>query len=219
MSHPPEPPAVGVKSAPDLEALALEVRDPRLAEVLELARTCQYEPVHTHHVTGLALRLFDDLAELHGLGADARFELQAGALLHDIGWVEGWENHHKKALQIILNAQSLPFDSKERLIIGSIARYHRKALPKAKHDHYAALSPMEQNRVNILAGLLRLADGLDRTHQARVRSIRAEVNRKQVMLRCKVRQPAEDEREAALEKCDLFEQVFQRKLALVWGDR
>jgi exopolyphosphatase/guanosine-5'-triphosphate,3'-diphosphate pyrophosphatase len=217
MSQLSGPPTSDLQPVPELEKLALEERDPRLTEVLQLARTCQYEPVHTHHVTGLALRIFDDLSKLHGLGADARFVLQAAALLHDIGWVEGWENHHKTTLRIILEAQVLPFDSKERLLIGSIARYHRKALPKMKHDHYAALTWKEQRWVNILGGILRLADGLDRTHQVRVRAVRAEFNPKQIILQCTVRHPAEDERAGAMEKGDLLEQALSRKLVLVWG--
>jgi exopolyphosphatase/guanosine-5'-triphosphate,3'-diphosphate pyrophosphatase len=140
--------------------------------VNNLAQTCTHEFDHAKHVTYLALRLFDELLHLHQLGAEQRFWLQCAGLLNDIGWVEGWKEHHKASLQIILSTPLLPFSGKERLIIGSIARYHRRALPDLKHDHYKALEPDEREIVNKLAALLRLADGLDSTHLRRVRDIK-----------------------------------------------
>jgi exopolyphosphatase/pppGpp-phosphohydrolase len=188
----------------------------RLQAVIRLAQTCNYEADHTHQVTRLALRLFDELTNIHKLGLRERFWLQSAAILHDIGWIEGWKSHHKVSLRIILTASILPFDSKERLIIGSIARYHRKALPDISHDHFAALTPEEQQSVRLLSALLRVADGLDRTHQNRVRDVKCRVTSKQITLVCSVQQESDDENKLILEKGDLFEIVFQRKLVLAW---
>jgi exopolyphosphatase/pppGpp-phosphohydrolase len=150
------------------------------------------------------------------LGAEERFWLQCGALLHDIGWIEGQRGHHKTALRIILTTPVLTFDTRERFIIGSIARYHRKALPNEKHDHFATLKPRERQIVRVLAGILRVADGLDRTHQNLVKNLSCEVLPKRLVLRCGVRRPAEDERQEALDKGVLLEQVFERKLVVEW---
>jgi exopolyphosphatase/pppGpp-phosphohydrolase len=190
--------------------------DSRLQAVLQLAASCDYEAGHSHQVTRLALRLFDELQALHGLGAEERFWLECGALLHDIGWSEGPRAHHKTSLRIILDAPQLPFDRRERLIIGSIARYHRKALPDEKHDHYAALEPAQRRVVAILAALLRVADGLDRSHQSLVQDLSCEVSSPQIVVRCAVRQPAEDERLEALDKGRLLEQIFDRRLVIEW---
>jgi len=43
-----------------------------------------------------------------------------------------------------------------------IARYHRKSLPKKKHDEFARLDAKDQLLVCQLGGILRLSDGLDR---------------------------------------------------------
>jgi len=187
----------------------------RLEAVLQLAESCHYAADHTHQVTRLALQLFDELQSLHRLGAEERLWLQYGALLHDIGWIEGQQAHHKTALRIILTAPGLPFDTRERYIIGSIARYHRKALPDEKHDHFAALEPADRQTVRVLAGLLRVADGLDRTHQSVVENIACEVTPERLVLRCAAKgQPAEEERQEALDKGVLLEQVFERKLVI-----
>jgi exopolyphosphatase/pppGpp-phosphohydrolase len=195
----------------------LEAVEPRFQPVFNLARSCDYDVVHTDQVTKLALQLFDDLQSLHQLGSEERFWLAVAATLHDIGWIEGWHGHHKASLRIILETPMLSFSNKERLLIGSIARYHRGSLPHKKHDHYQALSGAERKVVLFLAAILRLADGLDRTHQALIRELTCQVTAGEVRLFCRVQKPAEDERNSAGEKGDLFTKVYKRKVSIAWS--
>jgi len=188
--------------------------DDPLKAVLYLAESCEYEVGHTHQVTRLALRLFDELHPLHQLGAEERSWLHMGALLHDIGWIEGQKGHHKTALRIILKTKLLPFDNRERLLIGSIARYHRGALPKKKHDHFATLKLSERQIVSVLAAILRVADGLDRSHQSLIQDLSCEVTPEQILVRCSALRPAELEREIAMRKGQLMEKVFKRNLVI-----
>ncbi len=167
---------------------------------------------HPAHVARLALRLYDELQPLHGLGPRERFWLQCAALLHDIGWAEGWKAHHKTSLRMILEDPSLPFPRRERLILGSIARYHRRALPSPEHAHFAALKPNDQRIVTVLAALLRVADGLDCTHQGVVADLAVEATAEALVVRCQARADAEEEREDALGKGDLLQQVFGKSL-------
>ncbi|MFC1714579.1 YfcE family phosphodiesterase [Candidatus Poribacteria bacterium] len=195
---------------------SITIDESSLEPVLRLAKSCEYEVGHTHQVTRLALRLFDELQRLHLLGAQERFWLNAGALLHDIGWIEGQKGHHKTALRTILHNKILPFDNGERLIIGSIARYHRGAMPKKKHSHFAALRPPQRDIVSILAAILRVADGLDRSHQSLVQNLSCEVSQEEIIIRCFVSRPAEIERMFGLKKGPLLEKVFERSLAIEW---
>lgn len=192
-------------------------RDERLLPALRLAQACNYEAGHTHQVTLLALRLFDELQNLHHLGPEERFWLQAGCLLHDIGWIEGWKNHHKTSLRIILGTSMLPYNGRERQVIGSITRYHRKSLPTLKHDNFAALNVADRQMVIILASFLRLADGLDHSHQELVRDLACKVSKNKITIECKVVQPPKDEKEAALERCDLLQKAFKKKIVITWS--
>lgn len=185
-----------------------------LAAVRQLAESYLGDLGHTNQVTYLALRLFDELQDLHGYSDKEKFLLECGALLHDIGWAQGWKGHHKNSLQMILDNQLLPLDGKEKLVIGSIARYHRKALPSLSHDHYAALEPGERKMVSKLAGILRIADGLDRTHTNAVTDLRCVVTGKEVVIKCTVSHPAPEEEKNAYIKADLFEKVFKRKIVI-----
>jgi putative phosphoesterase len=187
-----------------------------LNQVMTLAQDCDYEVEHTHHVTHLALRLFDALRDLHRYAERERFLLECAALLHDIGWIEGRSGHHKTGMRIILNSPVLQFGFAERCIIGLVARYHRRALPSQKHQHYAALKKSDRRMVSILSAILRVADGLDRTHRSLIQEFSCSITNKEIHLSCEAKWPAEMERQQALDKGELLEQVFQRRLEIDW---
>ena len=186
----------------------------KLTAVIELARTCESEYEHVTHVCNLTLRLFDEMGSLHKLGDEERFLLQCASILHDIGWVEGWKNHHKVALRIILETTMLPFNHRERLIIGSIARYHRKALPVMSHDHFAALNPRDRKMVQTLSAFLRLADGLDKTHQGKIRDLKCKIKKNRIEVLCASTFPSNEELKGGIEKADLLSLVFDREIVI-----
>lgn len=186
-----------------------------LVSAEELAAACQYDAAHIHQVTRLALLLFDQLTPLHQLGREERHWLELAGLLHDIGWVDGQKGHHKASLQIILTTPILPLDQRERLIVGSIARYHRKAIPKLAHDHFAALKPPEREIVRKLASILRVADGLDQTHTTVVQDLTVNIGKNKITITCATHKRAKEEAASAAEKGALFEQVFNRPLKVV----
>lgn len=184
--------------------------DNAMDAVLALARNCRYEQEHTHQVTRLALELFDCLQELHGMGPQEKLLLQYGGLLHDIGWIEGQQGHHKRAMELVMAAPGLPFERREREIIGLIARYHRGALPDPGHKYFADLDAKDRHRVRVLAGILRVADGLDRSHLSLIRTIDCEISKRRIVIMCEANEPADEEVAAAVKKANLLEAVFDR---------
>ena len=130
---------------PDL-AIRREVPDARRRSVLDLARRCDWHRTHAEQVAGICLSFFDELKPLHGMGNHERELIEYGALLHDIGWHIGRDSHHKHSMYLILHGDLKNFSAEEISIIAHIARYHRKANPKKKHDTYAKLSPRQADR-------------------------------------------------------------------------
>ncbi|MCW3983817.1 MAG: YfcE family phosphodiesterase [Candidatus Bathyarchaeota archaeon] len=170
---------------------------------------------HYRQVANMALALFDGLAALHKLGKRERCWLEHAAVLHDIGLSKG-AKHHKQSAQLILNDTQLPFPSQDRRIIASIARYHRKALPKPKHYNLAALDRKVVQKISVLAGLLRVADSLDYTHQSSVKALGIKVGAKKVTVEYVSNTQLTLEETAFNKKKDLFEKVFNRKMVLLW---
>ncbi len=87
---------------------------------------------------------------------------------------------------------------------------------KKKHSHFAALKPSQRDLVSILAAILRVADGLDRSHQSLVQNLSCEVTLEEILVKCSVSRPAEIERMFGLKKGPLLEKVFERSLAIEW---
>jgi exopolyphosphatase/guanosine-5'-triphosphate,3'-diphosphate pyrophosphatase len=191
----------------------MSAADQREAALNLLGACPEHEP-HARQVARLALMLFNELVELHGMGERERFLLECAALLHDIGWINGQPRHHKTSLHIILDTPLLFFDERQRLVIGSIARYHRRALPRSKHRHYAELEPEERLAVRVLAGILRVADALDVRHVDAVSDLRCTIDGDHVAICCQGSGSLDHESTAVRKKGSLLEKVLGRKLVL-----
>lgn len=146
--------------------------DLRFESVLHLAARFDDDRPHAEHATKLAMSLFDQTAGAHGLEAACEEYLEAAGLLHNVGLAISHEAHHKHSYYLIRNAEQLTgFTNREIEIIAQVARYHRKSAPKVKHPEFAALRPGDQDIVRKLAGMLRVAIGLDRTHGGLVQAL------------------------------------------------
>jgi exopolyphosphatase/guanosine-5'-triphosphate,3'-diphosphate pyrophosphatase len=149
------------------------LRDLRRRSVLSLAELTDEDPEHSAKVAELALALFDELAEHHGLDDRHREYLEAAALLCNVGLFISHSAHHKHSYYVIRHAEHLTgFTDDEIELIAQTARYHRRSPPKKKHPDFAALDDEGQRIVRTLAGLLRVAIGLDRTHAGLVERVR-----------------------------------------------
>jgi len=144
----------------------------RLNTIKNLCKRYNIDIEHSKHVKKLAISLFDDLMDLHGLEWHSRELLEAACYLHDVGFHISHDGHHKHSYYIIKNCIMPGFTSHEQEIIALIARYHRKSHPKNKHLGYNALETDTKNVVWILASLLRIAEGLDRRQQKYIKKIR-----------------------------------------------
>jgi exopolyphosphatase/guanosine-5'-triphosphate,3'-diphosphate pyrophosphatase len=165
------------------EGLLLEIAGARAAPaaveplrlIREFAERCQSDRRHIEHVRLLALNLFDLLADRLEVSADERGLLEAAALLHDVGQLVNYRKHHRHSYQLIMHGERLPFSPRERALVALVSRYHQRRGPKKKHRQFGSLAPEEQAIVRRLAGILRVAEGLDRGHSALVEKVAVEV--------------------------------------------
>ncbi|HOT93990.1 MAG TPA: Ppx/GppA phosphatase family protein [Methanoregulaceae archaeon] len=145
----------------------------REESVNRLRRVCGCAEAHTDQVRSLARQLFDSGREvgLHRLGAPERELLEYAALVHDCGTFISFSNHHQHSQYIITNAELLGFDEREVMLLGTIARLHRKKFPARRSAVLSSVPEHDRPTVLVLALLLRLAESLDRTHAGLVRSV------------------------------------------------
>ncbi|WP_115018545.1 Ppx/GppA phosphatase family protein [Synechococcus sp. UW140] len=121
-----------------------------------------------------ALCLYDNTAGvLHrdtGLGREL---LWAAAMLHACGQHINLSAYHKHSWYLIRHGELLGYSETEHLMVAAIARYHRRSLPKKRHEAWQALQTRSERRtVSEMALLLRLASALDRRPEPVVDLIR-----------------------------------------------
>jgi len=143
---------------------------------------------HAQRVARLALQLYDGLAAnglaCPGMDVRARAILHAAALMHDVGRAINEKKHAKASYRLIRKLTPRPGWTPEEIRLAAVvARYHQNDLPLPKHKAYASLSSAQQQRVQLLAGILRLANTLDFGHTSCVRELRVEQEPGAVVIR------------------------------------
>jgi exopolyphosphatase / guanosine-5'-triphosphate,3'-diphosphate pyrophosphatase len=186
--------------------------DVRRRSVIEFGERCGYNPAHARHVSQLALSIFDQTRAVHKLGDREREWLEYGALLHDAGVHISYERHHRHSYYLIKNGELRGFDPQEIEIIALLARYHRQATPKKAHDGYGVLKSGLRRTVRTLAAMLRLAEGLDRSHAQVVTALDVVPRGNGYLIRLRAAGDAELELWAAHRHGAPLEDVLQRPL-------
>lgn len=147
------------------------VADVRAFTVDNIARRYYDRPLHNQHVRRLALQLFDGLQPWHGMTDFEREVLGAAALIHDIGMAVEYFDHHRHG-RFLVTASSMPgFSHREQALVAILVGAHRRGRPKVG-DLAVLLAPGDDARVAKLAGMLRLAEYLERTKAQRVHGVR-----------------------------------------------
>ena len=188
----------------------------RMEWVRLFARKCRSNERHCEHVSTLALQIFDGVKSRYRLPVFGRDILQAAALLHDIGYLISHSKHHKHAYHLIMHGDLPTFAPHEVEMIANVARYHRRAFPKKSHPNLAGMSREDRQLIGQLSGILRIADGLDRTHASSVTAIKSRMVGDRLRLEIEAAVDPDVERADAERKSDLFKKAFDTELDLTW---
>jgi exopolyphosphatase / guanosine-5'-triphosphate,3'-diphosphate pyrophosphatase len=146
--------------------------DVRRESVENLAHRFNTDPDHVARVAALSLAMFDGLGQagLHAYGAEERELLWAGCLLHDIGTAIDYDDHHRHSHYLVLNAGLPGFTPRELVLIGLIARYHRKGDPDGSELGDLARKG-DDDRLRLLSGIIRLAEQFERSRDGAIREV------------------------------------------------
>jgi exopolyphosphatase/guanosine-5'-triphosphate,3'-diphosphate pyrophosphatase len=188
--------------------------DVRRRSVVELAERCNYWPEHANQVARLAVALFDQTRAIHGLTDREREWLEYAAILHDIGVHISYERHHKHSYYLIKNGDLRGFEPDEIDAIALLARYHRSATPKRRHEGFGELPRKRRAAVRTLAAILRLAESLDRSHSQTISTIDLRDRGDDGLLQIRTAGDAELELWAAGRHAAPFERILGKPLRI-----
>jgi exopolyphosphatase/guanosine-5'-triphosphate,3'-diphosphate pyrophosphatase len=152
-------------------------RDIRWDSVKQLAEQWNVDPKQAEAVSRLALEIFDKLANhLHPSLAKAewlgdRELLHVATWLHEAGKFIAQSSYHKHSYYLINHGRFLGFTQDERHLIALVALHHRKSAPKFDQGELSGLQKAEFERIEFLAGILRLAVALSRSRRGYVQGL------------------------------------------------
>lgn len=192
-----------------------------LRSVRQLAVNCSHEERHGNHVVHLAGQIFDQLAETFpepgGWSEPGnRLLLEAAALLHDVGYLINYSQHHKHSYHLIAHSDLVGLTPREIELVANVARYHCGVEPRRKHPNFGKLPRADRKRVRRLAAILRVADGLDRNHVQNVRGVTLRVESDTVRFLLEAAKDPAVDIWGAVRKSPLFQKVFAIKPRFKW---
>jgi exopolyphosphatase/guanosine-5'-triphosphate,3'-diphosphate pyrophosphatase len=191
-----------------------DLKSDLMRSVRDLGARYHYDRAHAEQVTRLALSIFDQVSGDLRLDPGARPLLEAAAMLHDIGYFIAYDRHHEHSYHLVVHSSLPGLTSREQGMVASIARYHTKALPKLRHAAWSSLHVADRPVVRALAGIVRLADGLDRGRAARVDEVRATVEPDVIRLLLRGSADLGTEIHGVEKKRDLLEATFGRQVTV-----
>src|SRR5205823_164781 len=192
--------------------------DVRRRSVFELAERCNFWPDHAHQVARLAVALFDQTRAIHGLTDRERDWLEYASILHDLGVHISYERHHKHSYYLIKNGDLRGFEPEEVEAIALIARYHRQATPKRRHEGFSAFDRRHRRAIRTLSAILRLAESLDRSHSQTIIAVELHDRGDDGLLQVRTTGDAELELWAASRHSAPFERVIGKPVRVEVSD-
>ena len=150
--------------------------------VIHQSRRFGVNSKRSKRVSEFALTFYDKTKGiLHNDNGEGRDLLWAAAKLHACGKHININSYHKHSWYLIRHGELLGYSQAEHLMVAGIARYHRKSLPKKRHESWQILgNESQKNLVSDLSLLLRLSCAMDRRPEPLISKIVIEATNKRI---------------------------------------
>ena len=158
----------------------------------------------------IALAIYDNTKKIHGLSKRDRLLLQVSTMLHDCGKYISMINLGDCCYNIIMSTEIIGLSHKERQIVANVVRYNHE-----EFEHFDSgstflegLSYEDYLRVAKLTAILRIANGLDRTHKQKFKDIKVSVRDKELVINIDTRDDITLEKGLFYNRARFFEEVY-----------
>ena len=157
----------------------------------------------------IALQIFDSIKRIHGMGARERLLLRLCAILHDCGKYISMQNLSDCSYNIIMSTEIIGLSGREREIVANVVRFnHRTFEYYEERSGMGNLSREDYLIVTKLTAILRLANGLDRSHKKKFTDVRIRFRDGQLQINVSIKKDITLEKGLFAGRARFFEEVF-----------
>ncbi len=136
----------------------------RKTTIVHQASKFRVDKIRAEKVIDIAFQIYDQTENIFHSGNDPKAKelLWAAANLYNCGKYVNISSYHKHSWYLIKNCDLLGYSEAETNVIAAIARYHRKNLPKKRHESWQNIISKEDKKLVLeMSLILRLAASLD----------------------------------------------------------
>lgn len=160
----------------------------------------------------LVLTIFDSMKRIHGLGKRERLMLRLAALLHDCGRYISLTNLGECGYDIIMSTEIIGLSHLEREIVANVVRYNHMELDS--YEELGKTTTLDRKSYLVIAKLtaiLRVANGLDRSHKEKFRNVSVGLQKDELIITVKTNTDITLEQGLFEHKAQFFEEVYSIK--------
>lgn len=157
----------------------------------------------------ITLNIFDSMKKIHGLDKRARLLLRLSALLHDCGKYISLANLGECSYNIIMSTEIIGLSHAEREIVANVVKYNH-----LEFDYYESmsnktgLSKEDYLIIAKLTAILKIANGLDRSHKQKFKDVRITLKDQELIITVDTPIDITLEKGLFTHRADFFTEVF-----------
>jgi len=157
----------------------------------------------------IATNIFDSMKKISGLSKRDRLLLRIATLLHDCGKYISLYNLGICSYNIIISTEIIGLSHEEREIVANVVKYNH--LDFEYYEEMAMrtmISKEDYMRVAKLCAILRISNGLDRSHKEKFRHITTRLKDSELLIHVQTNEDITLEKGLLRERADFFEEIF-----------
>ena len=160
----------------------------------------------------ICLTVFDSMKKIHGLGKRERLLLQIATLLHDCGKYVNMVSVGECSYHIVMNTEIIGLSHLEREMVANIVKYNHEDF--AYYDEIAKDGGIDKDAYLVVAKLtaiLRVANGLDKTHKQKFKDVKTTVHENELWIQVDTAENIALEKGLFWNAARFFEEVYNIK--------
>lgn len=178
-----------------------------IATAYNISKRYRSNRSHTERVADYALKIFDSVKKVHGLGKKERLQLQIAAILHECGNYINMHEGAENSYFIVANTEILGLSHKERMEVANIVKYNILYLP-SKDKIASEIGECDYMLIAKLAAILRIANNLDKSHTQKIEDIEVTIKDDKMVISAKTFEDISLEAGLFEPRADFFEKVY-----------